>query len=222
MSKELIIFNKTKDSDYNKQRDNEMLPIETCGPTSMAMALFQAGYTDWVKKDEDPADTITKALMTDEAYERMYSILGAKETNWKPFNIHAVLTWGVNKMLKKQVSTFKTTWSINEVILNIIKGGGAVLSGDFTLPNGVELGHIVSLAGFATYQQNIEEAEKTEDINLSDIPYFIIDDPYGDYTKGYRDHHGMNIEFDYNLFYDTLRKKGDHRKRWAHLIQPNT
>ena len=220
MSNNLIIFNRSKDSDYNKQRDNEILPLVTCGPTSMAMALFQAGYTNWTKKDEDPADTITKFLTTDEAYERLYSVLGTKETNWRPFNIHSILTWGINEMLGQEVSIFKTSWSIHEVVLNLIKGGGVVLAGDFTLPDGRELGHMVSLAGFATSQQDIEQVEKTEGISMSNIPYFIIDDPYGDYTKGYRDHHGMNIEFDFNLFYDTLRKKGDHKNRWAHLIKP--
>lgn len=213
------VINHSKNSDYNKQRNNEILPIETCGPTSMAMALLQAGYRDWTKKNEDPADTITKALTTDEAYEKMYEQLNTKDTKWEPFNIHAILTWGVNKMIGKKVSTFKTNWDLKEIMFNVLNGGAAVLSGDFTLDNGRELGHIVSMAGFATEQEDIEEIKEATEIDLRKVPYFIIDDPYGDYTKNYKDHKGMNIEFKYDLFYDVFRKSGSFERKWAHLIE---
>ena len=215
-----ITINKSLNEDYNKQRDNEILPLSTCGPTSMAMALLQSGYRDWLIEGEDPADTITKELTTDQAYSRMHRALGTKETNWHPFNIHSILTWGVNNLIGKEISTFRTDWSLQQILLNIVKGGGAVLAGDFTLPDGRELGHIVSLAGFETTQKNIFDAEEPTDIDLVQVPSFIIDDPYGDYTQGYRSHHGMNVVFDYKLFYSVFREKDTSSKKWAHLIKP--
>lgn len=215
-----VTINKSLNEDYNKQRDNEILPLTTCGPTSMAMALLQSGYRDWVVENEDPADTITKALMTDQAFDRMHRVLGTKETNWRPFNVHAVLTWGVNNLIGNGVSTFKTNWSLQQILLNIVQGGGAALAGDFTLPDGRDLGHIVSLAGFETTQKNIFQATKPTDIDLSLIPRFIIDDPYGDYTQGYRSHHGMNVFFTKEMFYSVFREKDNPSRKWAHLIKP--
>lgn len=216
----LIVVNHSREMDYNKQRDNVIMPLSTCGPTSMAMALLQAGYRDWLVEGEDPADTITNHLTSKQAYDRMHRVLGTKETVWKPFNIHGILTWGVNTFLKQEVSTFKTDWSLQQILLNIVQGGSAVLAGDFTLPDGRELGHIVSLAGFATNQQNIMDAKKPADVVLAEIPYFIVDDPYGNYMDGYRSHHGMNIEFDYQTFYNVMRVNGSYQKKWAHLIKP--
>ena len=215
-----ITVNKSLNEDYNKQRDNEILPLSTCGPTSMAMALLQSGHRDWLVEGEDPADTITKALMTDQAFDRMYKMIGTKETFWKPFNIHAILTWGINILLKKDVSTFKTDWTLQQILFNIVQGGGAVLAGDFTLPDGRELGHLVSLAGFETTQKNIFEAKNPTDIDLMQVPFFIIDDPYGNYIDGYKSHHGMNVVFDYKLFYSIFRDKDNPYRKWAHLIKP--
>ena len=215
-----IVINHSQDMDYNKQRDNEILPLSTCGPTSMAMALLQSGYRDWVVENEDPADTITKALTTEQAFDRMYRMLGTKETLWRPFNIHAILTWGINVLLNKDVSAFRTDWTLQQILLNIIQGGGAALAGDFTLPDGRELGHIVSLAGFETEQEDILNAQKPADIDLKKVKVFIIDDPYGNFIDGYRSHHGMNIRFGYELFYDVFRDKNSPTKKWAHLIKP--
>ena len=217
----VIVVNKSKDEDYNKQRDNQILPLSTCGPTSMAMALFQAGYRDWVVKNEDPADTITKELTTEQAFERMHNVIGTKETIWRPFNIHAVLTWGINNFLKKEVSTFRTDWTLQQILLNIIQGGGVVLVGDFTLPDGRELGHMVSLAGFETTQNNILFCDHPTKIDLAQVSHFIIDDPYGNYLNGYLSHHGMNVRFDYKLFYSIFRQKDSPSRKWAHLIKPS-
>lgn len=214
------IINKSKDVDYNKQRDNKIYPIETCGPTSMAMALVQAGYTYWLKENKDPADVITEFLTTDQAYKRMYDILGTKETSWKPFNIHTILTWGVNELVGGEISRFKTDWSLKEILFNVLQGGGAVLPGDFILNDGRELGHIVSLAGFTTTQKNIKEVNKSIEIDLSQVKEFIIDDPYGNYLEGYNSHHGNNIHFDKETFNSVFRPNNKLERKWAHLIKP--
>lgn len=219
-NKEVILINKSKDKDYNKQRDNKTYPVETCGPTSMAMALVQAGYTYWLKEGKDPADVITERLTREEAYKRMYDILNTKETNWKPFNIHAVLTWGVNELIGGEVSRFKTNWSLKEILFNVLQGGGAVLPGDFVLEDGRELGHIVSLAGFTTTQKNIEEIKDHVEIDLEQVKEFIIDDPYGNYLKDYNSHHGNNIHFDKETFNRVFRPNNKLERKWAHLIKP--
>jgi len=217
--KSVIEINYSKDLDYNKQRDNVILPLSTCGPTSMAMALLQAGYRDWIKDGEDPADTITKHLSTEEAYKRMYKEIGSRDTSWRPFNIHAVLTWGVNDLLNSNISTFRTDWNLRVILLNIIQRGGVVLSGDFVLPNGRELGHMVSLAGFRTRQETILSAKLPIDIELSKIVDFIIDDPYGNFTTGYISHLGMNTTFSIELFNETFRRRGNFDIKWGHLIK---
>lgn len=219
-NKKKIIINHSKNIDFHTQRNNEIYPLEACGPTSMAMALIQAGYRDWQENKKQSGDDIIASFLTSKKYYKEMENMVGKNTNWKPFNIHALLTKGVNELLKKEVSDFRTNWTLQEILFNIIKGGGAALAGDFTLENGRELGHIVSLAGFITTQSNIEKVNKPEEIKLSKIDTFIIDDPYGNYLKNYEDHKGNNIEFDYKLFYKVFREQNNPNKKWAHLITP--
>lgn len=221
MSKGVISVNNSRSSDYNKQRDNQRYPLETCGPTSMAMALSQSGYVVPTEKGQDPADAITMYLTTKPFYERMYDMLGTRDTRWKPFNLHALLTAGVNEMMGKTVSQFRTNWKLKNLLFNIVQGGGAVLSGDFTLPDGRELGHMVSLAGFETYQQNIEMVEDYTEVELKALSSFIIDDPYGNWYTGYKDHHGNDIEYSIKDFNSIFRVKDSPNSKWAHLILPN-
>ena len=215
----VVIINNLDESDYNKQRDNKRYPLETCGPTSMAMALLQAGHSIPIKLGEDPADTITTFLTSERYYEKMYRILGTQETQWKPFNIHALLTEGVNELLGEKVSRFRTDWDFLGILFNIVRGGGAVLSGDFTLPDGRELGHMVSLAGFRTKQRNIMDVRSPSEIDLKLVESFIIDDPYGDWHTGYNDHHGNNIEFSPTNFNNIFRVQKNMLKKWAHLVR---
>lgn len=216
----LIYIDNSKDKDYNSQRDNIKYPIETCGPTSMAMAIIQAGYTFPGITSKDPADTITEHLTADTAYRKMYGILRTRDTRWRPFNIHAVLTWGINNLFQKEISQFSTNWSLKTILFNIVQGGGAVLAGDFTLPDGRELGHMVSLAGFSTYQQNIKGIKESYDLELEAVKAFIIDDPYGNWYTGYSDHCGNNIEYTKEDFNQIFRNKDNWNAKWAHVIRP--
>lgn len=217
-----IEVNFSRDIDYNRQRDNTILPFHTCGPTSMAMALHQAGYTNWVIPGEDPADTITKHLTTDRAFERMYNVLGRRDTSWRPFNIHAVLTWGINDLLGATASNFRTDWDLRNILFNIVKRGGAVLSGDFVLADGRELGHMVSLAGFTTRQQNILSVQDPMEIKIEDIENYIIDDPYGEYPESkFANHCGNDIKYSPELFNEIFRNRNSNRK-WAHVIIPRS
>lgn len=221
-NKKLITINRSLDFDYHSQRNNRIFPHEVCGPASITMALVQAGYPEsiWAKSDEDPADVIAERCLQKDAYNKMYKILGTNESSWKPFNIHSILSWAVNDILKKEVTRFRTNWPLKEILFTIIKGGGAALPGDFVLSDGRELGHIVSLAGFTTYQKDILEVDSNYKIDLDKIQSFIIDDPYGNYLENYKSHCGNNIEFSKEKFNEIFRPNNKLGVKWAHLVLP--
>ncbi len=121
-----------------------------------------------------------------------------------PNEVHQMLEWGVNTLLKRQVDRFSTGVSIETIIAYLKEGGGVVLSGEFRLKNR-NLHHIVSLAGFVTERQE-------------DVTHFIIDDPFGDFRTDYADHHGNNIRITRDEFVGIFKPGGDDGIKWAHLI----
>ncbi len=177
------------------------------------MALKQAGVeAPFPLKgvNVQPEDYLTDFLLSPESYRKMKEMTPwffDRETgkaNVAPNEVHQMLEWGVNTLLKKQVDRFSTGVSIETIIAHMIEGGGVVLSGEFRLKNR-NLHHIVSLAGFVT------DGNK-------DVTHFIIDDPFGDYRTDYADHHGNNIMITRDEFVEVFKPGGDDEVKWAHLI----
>ena len=121
-----------------------------------------------------------------------------------PNEVHQMLEWGVNNLLKKKVVRFSTGVPVEEIIAHLIKGGGVVLSGKFRLKSRT-LNHIVSLAGFIT-----DENE--------DITHLIIDDPYGNFRTEYQDHRGNNATITKDEFIAIFKPTGNESIKWAHLV----
>ncbi len=206
-----MVFNYSKDNDYHTQINNRRLPLSTCNTTSMIMALKQAGVRPpGPLKGVQPEDYLTDFLLSSESYRKMKEITPwffDRETGKAtvaPNEVHQMLEWGVNTLLKKQVDRFSTGVSIEAIIDHLKKGGGVVLSGEFRLKNR-NLHHIVSLAGFVTERQE-------------DVTHFIIDDPYGDFRTDYHDQRGNDIRITRDEFVEIFKPCGDETVKWAHMV----
>ncbi len=121
-----------------------------------------------------------------------------------PNEVHQMLEWGVNTLLKRKADSFATNVPVETIIAHLIKGGGVVLSGKFKLTTRT-LNHIVSLAGFVTD-------------NNEDITHFIIDDPYGNFRTDYQNLHGNNIRITRDEFISIFNPTGNESVKWAHLV----
>ena len=149
--------------------------------------------------DTQPEDFLTDFLRSPEAYRKMKEMTPwffYRETGKAtvaPNEVHQMLEWGVNTLLKRQVDRFSTGVSIETIIAHLMNGGGVVLSGEFRLKKR-NLHHIVSLAGFVT------------DGN-EDVTQFIIDDPY--------DPNGGQIE----LTGGTFNTPGSEVTVWSDLLK---
>ena len=218
-------WNFSIDSEYHTQRNNMLIPLESCNTTSMVMAIEQAGYELDPGRYDQPEDRLTAFLQTDEAYSEM-----RKQAPWafnektgealyRPNEVHQMLTWAVNQLFHESVSIFRTDWESREIVHWLLTGGGVVLSGKFPLPSGKALSHVVSLAGF------ILDEPATKDKLLDDhesgwrVTQWIIDDPYGDWHSGYSDHHGNNTQLSADEWLKVI-KQTDSLKKWAHFIHP--
>ena len=217
-------YNFSTDSEYHTQRNNVMVPHKSCNTTSSVMALKQANITFTVPETWQEEDYLSSLLQTEEAYLVMKELAPwAFDANdipiYPPQQVHAMLEWGINKMVGRTVDVFQTNVSIREMILQIVKGSGIVLSGQFDLPDGREIGHIVSLAGVVTSQRDLKNIQSHIDVYTDTIEAFIIDDPYGNWHTSYTDHRGNNVEMSFDTFNQVFRRPGDTENKFAHVIK---
>jgi hypothetical protein len=163
-----------------------------------------------------PEDYLTQILETKEAWSRMREKEPwALKAGYHPRHVHSMLEWAVNKKLvKATVDTFSVTYSIWDILFNIVHNECAVcVNGRFT-----DYGHIVTVVGFETKQKAIFNVKSPEEIKLFDVEYIIIDDPYGNYHTGYGDVKGNGIRFDIHSFDDLTRQYNNPNNKWAHMF----
>lgn len=193
-----MVCNFSKDSDYHSQINNKIVPLSSCNTTSMIMALKQAkvqlpDYTG------QPEDTLSAFLQTKEAY-RMQKILAPwSYLNYPPQEVHVCLEWGTNTWIGQEVDHFTTETKLEDIAPTLKKGKGIIISGIFRVGD-YNFNHIVSIAGF---------------VKEESITHYIIDDPYGDWTKQYKDHHGNNVVLTVEQFKSIFDKQG---KYWTHIV----
>lgn len=131
-----------------------------------------------------------------------------------------MLTWAANRLARKLVSVFDTKWDLTTLVHVLVNGSGIVLSGLFPMSNGGDLNHVVSLAGFRLQRPATAE-ELLRDSQASDrVESWIIDDPYGNWRKDYRDHHGNNISMSTTEWASIIKPIGS-RSVWAHVVGPS-
>lgn len=209
-------FNFSIDNDYHSQRNNKVIPFSSCNTTSMVMALKQAGLMFHHPASEQPEDYLTSFLLSPRAMEQMeilapWAIDNEGRAIFPPNQVHVMLEWAVNTLMGKRACRFTTNGTVKDIIGHLMRGGGVVVSGVFLVEDR-ELGHIVSVAGFMSSQDEIQPGA-----DLSAITHIIIDDPYGDYTTGYRDHRGNNILMTLSEFVNIFHARGSYKK-WAHFV----
>lgn len=217
------IRNFSRKDDYHTQRDNALIPHASCNATSMVMALKQAGWEPPEARGMQPEDYLTHFLQSEEGYAAMRRLAPwafdntTNEPLYPPNQVHAVLSWGVNELLGREISRFSTDRPFEGLIDALHKGCGVVLSGVFPTASGGELRHVVSLAGYIL-KSEYESLPESKPATRDQISEMIIDDPYGDYISGYQNHHGADIRMPMDDFVSLIRQPG--YVKWAHIVSP--
>lgn len=173
---------------HRSQRDNAHAPSSTCNVTSYAMCLSMLGVAD------PPGKQLEDAL-----YERIVSPAGEayarKEFPWAVgktalWTVHGMLVWAAGQYgIKAEFSTNRRWTGIEE---QITRGRPVVLSSKFTAS-----GHLVVLSGIA------------------DVNTYIVDDPWGDWNRGYRDQDGSDRVYTIEALEEINRPDG---QLWAHFF----
>ena len=207
----MITINLSNKNDYYTQRNNTFYPAGSCNTTSMIVGLLTSNVMFDSPPDMQPEDYLTEILSTAEAWKKMDEIAPwARKQGYEPRHVHVCLEWAVNKKLVfYDVVQFRMNVSMKQIVESILKGSSVVVNGGFT-----NYGHIVTIVGIKTHQDNIRH----ESIDMSKIESFIIDDPYGNYHTGYKDHHGNDIEFSFMELNKLLYAQGDSENKWAHVF----
>ena len=169
------------------QRDNELMPNGTCGPTSDANALECSAIEVKVPKGKQVEDAITEILMTPEAKAYLKKI--DPSAGYNPWNTSYCLVWAVNKLVGRKVAKVEEM-SMEDMVFHITSMSAAIVVGTkFT-----DMGHFVCLVGFVTEQDEYIDAKTPHDIDGSKITHIIIDDSWGDFTTKYKSKNGNDVK----------------------------
>lgn len=226
---------------YHTQRNNNIRAHRTCASTAMAMALRYAGYERQLAlaaEDMQYEDFITDFIHTDPRVIKFWQFNRASwiRNSYKNYEkweagklherhvlfgneIHDVMAFAMNTLLEKTVVVFNDQTPIPDILWNLMRGGSATLSGTFPFNNTI-LHHIVALAGFQTQQEELHSIAGPDELDISLVENFIIDDPYGDYTTRYKSHSGNDVIMPLSDVYDILKESGNTQVKRAHIVRP--
>lgn len=227
--------------DYHTQRNNKTRPGITCASTSMAMALIYSGYEKELEdfsKDSQQEDFITNFIHTDprviefwknnpqrwisDGWIQYQDFLNKKRSEKETMfgnEIHEVLQFAINTLFPG-VDRLSYAMPIKEILFNLLKGGAVVTSGKWPHKDLGSIAHVVCLTGFVTEQENMLLVNSPEEIDVSKITGFNIDDPYGDYHTKYKSDKGDNVVMSRSDFFAILNEPGCFTAKRAHLIKP--
>jgi hypothetical protein len=200
---------------FHTQVNNVYYPLSTCNTTSAIMWLLDCGIPFTCPSGMQPEDHLTTITETPEAREFMHSAApwafdAEGRATRSPREVHVCLAWAVNKMVGREVMRFRLDATYQELIAELANGNAALLSGIFT-----RRGHVVCLVGVRTTQDRAELVEARR-VRVDCIKGFIIDDPYGDYFKGYHDCRGNDVFFPVDDI-DRLARELYQNRKWAHV-----
>ena len=200
----MVEINVRNGKPYFSQRNNLVRPYITCNDTSMVAGLSYRGVDFPNGKYDQPEDNLTEFMLTDPRVDAFYkanfpteyaAYLAANKdpkNSSPPNEIHVVLSYGVNIWLGKQnneITIYKENVPTQVILFELIRGKPVVESG---LWDGMH--HITCTAGFATTQDNVAQVQNPQQIDVSQVVYFIIDDPYGDFHSNYQNQNGEDIK----------------------------
>ena len=186
------------------QRNNEIDPMNACGPTSIVMAVSYIPEL-WKAFTNSPYFEEYKTFPQEE--DRFHAAL----RDWKlnP-EVHADLVSGINRWVGYDADVFSTSVPLADVIKDLQKGLPVVMSGTFPghpTPMLFPYNHIVCVVG-------AEWLEKA-DMDSSPPVNWIVDDPFGSTMDNWRGS-GNNILIPNELFNMWMKICGNTDSKWAH------
>jgi len=194
---------------YYSQINNKYMPLEACMPTSFIMALIyntipviEAGSHNLFSFpcfvypiESQPEDFLMALCRSPWGIALRDAIPWAKNDNIPPNQVHAVISEIINKMVGLPVTKFMENQTIDQLIAEVHARRPVVVSGSFT-----RTGHALVVCGMR--------------LEGDTVTHLLVDDPYGDYNKGYKEKNGNNVWFEIEEF-----KK--HWAGWFHRFNRN-
>lgn len=208
----MLLVNLSRDSEYHTQRNNQLIPLTSCNTTSAIMALKASRIPFPCPDGAQPEDHLSELLLSEEAFDKK-----RRDCPWAqgipPNQVHVMLEWAINKIVRKDVDQFKTDGTLQEIIWRLFQGTALVVHGTFH-----KCDHMVCAVGFVSTQHESDLGSLT-DINLGCVQNMIIDDPFGDYRTGYKDHRGNDINISLDEFNGITHKHDRADAKWIHVFK---
>ena len=180
-----MIINFTKDQAYRSQRKTKKRPGAACNVTVATMCCLNTGNSFESPASMLPEDYLMSLLESKEAWSLLNKYIPGAKCN--PWNTSYCIAWAVNKAVGKKICKVEEVSFIDMIEHIVINGGAIGVGGSFTAS-----GHFVSIAGFVTDQLDLETCGKDK-IDVSKVTHIVVDDPWGNYLKKYKDIDGNNI-----------------------------
>ncbi len=199
---------------YHSQVNNALYPLSSCNTTAAIMWMLDCEVPFTAPEGVQPEDHLTAITETPEAYDYMLKVAPWAYRNCKalvpPRQVHLCLAWAVNRLAGREAMRFRTDATYEELVAELARGKAVLMSGIFT-----RSGHVVNLVGVRTWQEPGELGEAKQ-VRLDKIVGWLVDDPYGDYWTGYKDHRGNDVYFPFDDF-DRLTRELYRNHKWAHM-----
>lgn len=212
------------DSEYHSQRNNELDPMNTCATTSMVLALETIGYRFSEGKYRQDEDNLTYFMRNDsrvldyyrQNFPRLYEDWKKNPTSknvYQPNEVHKVLSYGTNLWMHDNVTEFKESMSIDDIVREIlIRKRPVVISGLFG-----KLNHVVTLVGVIIRKEH--SSRGNDRVRFEHCESMVIDDTYG-YTENYsrKDINGNNVIMSTSDFIRKI-KPIDSKHKMCHIFR---
>ena len=188
-----MIINNSINKTIHTQRNNKIRPYSACNVTSFINALNCCNIEFYYPDDMQPEDYFMQLMNTEDSWERLYEIYG-RNVGANPWNFSEILVEVCNEVLvKDQVCEIKYA-TIEQIKEHLDNKDVLTTSGAFT-----RSGHFVCVVGYEAIRGKIKN--------------FIIDDPYGNYHKQYKDFNGDNIKMPIKDFMSIIKPRYQAAKR---------
>ncbi len=196
--------------DYYSQRNNALYPGSSCNVTAMVQALRLAGYKPevWAKEAEQPEDALEAFTEDPRVHaERSRLKLDPGCLGIPNRQIHALLSFATNLWTGiPGVTNFSTSIPVKDLLSTLLLGQPTVISTKLT-----PAGHVVTLAGIRLVGTPLPPSPPAWD----QVAGVFLDDPWGDYTSGYKLAYGKKIFMKKEDFVSLVNQPASMVK-WGH------
>jgi hypothetical protein len=201
-----MIYNVSKGKDNYSQRNNKIKPLESCNVTSMIMALSYIGYEPLfpVGNYEQPEDNLRYFIENSSICIQEYKNYVSRNS-WASgipaVQIHQLLSDFTNLWIGQKVTHFSERAVISTIFSELRIGRPVVISGDFPRTGKTNLGHIVTLVGYNSMNNDV-----------------IYDDPYGKTYIWDGVQSGNDVTVPFDLFVRDIKPGGNSVYKMAHFF----